>query len=339
MKVLITGGAGYIGSHVIIELGKAGHEIIALDNLANSLPVSLDRVAKIIGHKVPFALVDICDKQALDSIFNKHKPDAVIHLAGLKAVGESVDKPLLYYRNNLDATLTLLEVMQEHNVKKLVFSSSATVYGTPSELPLLETSQTGIGVTNPYGQTKCMIEQICRDLVVADNTWEITALRYFNPIGAHESGLIGESPNGAPANILPYVSQVAAGKRDKLNIFGGDYDTPDGTGVRDYLHVVDLARGHVAALEHLQPTDKMEVYNLSSGKGVSVLDVVRAFEKASKKEVAYEIVERRPGDIATCYADASKALRELGWKVEKTLEDACTDAWRWQSQNPDGFSS
>lgn len=337
MKVLITGGAGYIGSHVIIELHNAGHEVVVVDNFVNSVPVSLARVAQIIGQEVPFVKADVCDKTALEAIFAEHKPEAVIHLAGLKAVGESVEKPLLYYRNNLDSTFALIETMEAHGVKKLVFSSSATVYGNPSELPLLETSQTGVGITNPYGQTKFMIEQICRDLVVADNSWQIAALRYFNPIGAHESGLIGENPNGIPANILPYISQVAVGKRDKLRIFGDDYDTPDGTGVRDYLHVVDLAKGHVAALEHLKSTGKMEPYNLSSGHGVSVLDLVKAFEKASGKDIPYEIVDRRPGDIAECYADATKALTELGWKTQKTLEEACADAWRWQSQNPNGF--
>lgn len=339
MNVIVTGGAGYIGSHVLIELHNAGHNAVVFDNYANSTPESLKRVAKIIGQEVPLENVDCCDKSALDELFTKYKPDAVIHLAGLKAVGESVEKPLWYYRNNIDSTLSLLEVMSKHNVKKLVFSSSATVYGDPSELPLKETSSTGVGITNPYGATKYMIERICSDLVISDPTWAISALRYFNPIGAHESGLIGENPNGVPANILPYISQVAVGKRDKLKVFGDDYDTPDGTGVRDYLHIVDLAKGHIAALEHLNSTGKMEPYNLSTGKGTSVLELLHAFEKASGKEIPYEIVARRPGDIASAYADASKALNELGWKTEKTIEDACADAWRWQSQNPNGFGS
>lgn len=339
MKVLITGGAGYIGSHVIIELHNAGHEAIVVDSLINSVPTSLERVAQIIGREVPFVQADVCDKQALGAVFAKYKPEAVVHLAGLKAVGESVEKPLRYYRNNLDSTFTLIETMETYGVKKLVFSSSATVYGNPSELPLLETSKTGVGITNPYGQTKFMIEQICRDLVASDTTWEIAALRYFNPIGAHESSLIGENPNGIPANIMPYITQVAVGKREKLRIFGNDYDTQDGTCVRDYLHVVDLAKGHVAALEHLKPSGQIEPYNLSSGQGVSVLDLVKAFEKASGKKIPYEVVDRRPGDTAECYADATKAFNELGWKTEKTLEEACADAWHWQFNNPNGYQA
>lgn len=338
MKVLVTGGAGYIGSHVLIELYKSGHEAVVVDNYLNSTPESLKRVAQIIGTDVPLVKADLTDEAAVDAAFAEHRPDAVIHLAGLKAVGESVQKPLWYYRNNLDATFVLLAVMEKHGVKKLIFSSSATVYGDPESLPLTEDSRTGIGITNPYGQTKFMIEQICRDVVVSDATWEITALRYFNPIGAHESGLIGENPNGIPANILPYISQVAIGKRPVLRIFGNDYDTPDGTCLRDYLHVVDLAKGHIAALEHLKPTGKMEPYNLSTGKGTSVLELLHAFEKACGKELPYEIVERRPGDVTACYADASKAERELGWKTTKSIEEACVDAWRWQSQNPEGFT-
>ena len=338
MKVLVTGGAGYIGSHVLIELYKSGHEAVVVDNYLNSTPESLKRVAQIIGTDVPLVKADLTDEAAVDAAFAEHRPDAVIHLAGLKAVGESVQKPLWYYHNNLDATFVLLAVMEKHGVKKLIFSSSATVYGDPESLPLTEDSRTGIGITNPYGQTKFMIEQICRDVVVSDATWEITALRYFNPIGAHESGLIGENPNGIPANILPYISQVAIGKRPVLRIFGNDYDTPDGTCLRDYLHVVDLAKGHIAALEHLKPTGKMEPYNLSTGKGTSVLELLHAFEKACGKELPYEIVERRPGDVTACYADASKAERELGWKTTKSIEEACVDAWRWQSQNPEGFT-
>jgi len=338
MKVLVTGGAGYIGSHVLIELYSNGHEAVVVDNYSNSAPASLARVAQIIGKEVPVVEADVADPVALDAIFTEHQPEAVIHLAGLKAVGESVAKPLWYYQNNLGSTFTLLEVMGKHGIKKLIFSSSATVYGDPAELPLTEESRTGLGITNPYGQTKFMIEQICRDMVVSDPSWQITALRYFNPIGAHESGLIGEDPNGIPANILPYISQVAIGKRDKLTVFGDDYDTPDGTCLRDYLHVVDLAKGHLAALEHLGPSTSMNVYNLSSGKGTSVLELLHAFEKACGKELPYEVGPRRAGDVAGCYADASKAERELGWKTTKSIEEGCVDAWRWQSQNPEGFT-
>lgn len=339
MKVFVTGGAGYIGSHVLIELLASGHQPIVLDNYVNSSPESLKRVAQITGQEIPLVNVDCTDKAALAQIFDEYQPEAVIHLAGLKAVGESVEKPLYYYRNNLDSTLALLELMQERNIKKLVFSSSATVYGDPSELPLKETSVVGQGITNPYGQTKFMIERICNDVAVSDPAWSIIALRYFNPIGAHESGLIGEDPNGIPANILPYISQVAIGKREKLRVFGNDYDTVDGTGVRDYLHVVDLAKGHVAALENLKPADHLEAYNLSSGTGTSVLELAKAFEHASGKPIPYEVVDRRPGDIASCYADASKAERDLGWKTTKTIDDACADAWRWQSQNPNGYAA
>lgn len=339
MKILVTGGAGYIGSHVIIELVAKGHEPVVLDNYVNSSPASLERVAQITGKEIPLIKVDCTDKAALDKIFDEQQPEAVIHLAGLKAVGESVEKPLLYYRNNLDSTLALLEIMQQRGIKKFVFSSSATVYGDPSELPLKETSQTGVGITNPYGQTKYIIERICSDLVTSDPEWSIIALRYFNPIGSHGSGLIGEDPNGVPANILPYISQVAVGKREKVRVFGDDYDTVDGTGVRDYIHITDLAKGHVAALENLKPTGKMEPYNLSTGKGTSVLEVIHAFEKACGKEIPYEVVDRRPGDIDASYADASKALRDLNWKTEKTLEEACADAWRWQSQNPNGYGN
>jgi len=339
MKVFVTGGAGYIGSHVIIELLASGHQPIVLDNYVNSQPESLKRVAKITGQEIPFVQIDCTDKAAMAKVFDEHQPEAVLHLAGLKAVGESVEKPLWYYRNNLDSTLTTLELMKERGIKKFVFSSSATVYGDPSELPLKEDSTVGMGITNAYGQTKFMIERICNDLAVSDPEWSIIALRYFNPIGAHESGLIGENPNGVPANILPYISQVAVGKREKVRVFGDDYDTPDGTGVRDYIHITDLAKGHVAALEGLKPGPKMEAYNLSTGTGTSVLELIKAFEKACGKDIAYEVVERRPGDIASCYADASKAERDLGWKTTKTVEDACADAWRWQSQNPNGYDA
>jgi UDP-glucose 4-epimerase len=336
MNILVTGGAGYIGSHTIIELIANNHTVTVVDDLSNSNEESLRRVEKITGVKTPFYKFDVRDEAKLEELFSNNTFDAVIHFAGFKAVGESVKKPLEYYRNNLDSTFVLLEAMKRHNVKKLIFSSSATVYGDPSELPLLETSRTGVGITNPYGQTKFMIEQILRDLAVADPTLEITLLRYFNPVGAHESGLIGEDPTGIPNNILPYISQVAVGKLEKLNIFGGDYDTVDGTGVRDYIHVVDLARGHVAALNHSKPG--ATPYNLSTGTGVSVLQLVEAFKKASGKDIPYEIVDRRPGDVAACYASPAKAKAELDWVAEKTIDDACQDAWRWQSQNPNGFS-
>lgn len=337
MNILITGGAGYIGSHTAIELLEAGHDIIVVDNLSNSSAESLRRVAGITGKSAPFYTFDLRDTDKLSALFDEHRIDAVIHFAGLKSVGESVQKPLQYYRNNIDSTLSLLEVMLTRDVKKLVFSSSATVYGTPNELPLKETSRTGVGITNPYGQTKYMIEQMLRDVAVADNSWQITLLRYFNPVGAHKSGLIGEDPNGIPNNLLPYISQVAIGKLDKVNVFGNDYDTPDGTGVRDYIHVIDLARGHVAALDHL--ITGTSVYNLGTGSGVSVLELIHAFSKASGKDIPYQIVDRRPGDIASCYADSTKANDEIGWKAEKSIEDACVDTWRWQSQNPKGFSA
>ena len=335
MNILVTGGAGYIGSHTVIELITAGHQVVVTDNLSNSNQESLRRIRQITGQEIPFCDLDLCDKAALDKVFRDNQFDAVIHFAGLKAVGESVQKPLSYYRNNIDSSLTLCEVMAEHNVKKLVFSSSATVYGAPSELPLTENSTAGVGITNPYGQTKFMIEQILRDLALADPTWKITILRYFNPVGAHESGLIGEDPNGLPNNLLPYVSQVAVGKLPHVNVFGNDYDTPDGTGVRDYIHVVDLARGHVAALEN--STKGVETYNLGTGKGVSVLELIGAFSEAAGKNIPYQVTERRPGDIASCYADPSKAERQLNWRAEKSIAEACQDSWRWQSQNPNGF--
>lgn len=339
MNVLVTGGAGYIGSHILVELYANDHTAVVLDNLANSTAEALHRVGKIVGAEIPFEQGDCADKVFLEKVFTTHDFDAVIHLAGLKSVGESVAKPLWYYRNNIGSTLSLLEVMQDHDIKKFVFSSSATVYGNPSELPLKETSVVGMGITNAYGQTKFMLERICNDLCVSDPTWEIMLLRYFNPVGAHESGTIGESPNGIPANILPYISQVAVGKLEYLNVWGDDQDTRDGTGERDYIHVVDLAKGHIAALEHLKPAGHAEPYNLSTGTGTTVLELVKAFEKASGKDVPYKICPRRPGDVESCYADPSKAARELGWKTEKTVADACVDAWRWQSQNPNGFES
>ena len=335
MNILVTGGAGYIGSHTIIELIKNNHKVIVADNLSNSSRESIARVEKITNSQIPFYEIDIRDIKSLEDIFQNNPIDAVIHFAGLKAVGESVAKPLEYYENNIDSTLCLLKTMRKFSVKKLIFSSSATVYGTPSELPLTETSRVGVGITNPYGQTKFMIEQILSDLAHADPSFEITALRYFNPIGAHESGLIGEDPNGRPNNLLPYISQVAIGKLEKVNVFGNDYETPDGTGVRDYIHVVDLARGHVAAINHMKPG--FETYNLGTGIGVSVLELISAFSKASGKEIPYEIAPRRSGDIATCYASSTKANKELGWKAEKTINDACADSWHWQSQNPNGY--
>lgn len=334
--ILVTGGAGYIGSHTLIELINNNFEVVVIDNLANSSRESLRRVEQITGHEIPFIEADVRDQSALDDIFTTYDIDSVIHFAGLKAVGESVAKPLEYYDNNLVSTLALLEAMREHNVKQLVFSSSATVYGSPSELPLRETSTVGVGLTNPYGKTKYMIEQIIQDYCAADPAFEATILRYFNPIGAHQSGQIGEDPNGIPNNLLPYVAQVAVGKLQSVGVFGDDYDTPDGTGVRDYIHVVDLARGHVAALQHMKAG--ANVYNLGTGSGTSVLEIIKAFSKACGRDLPYEIKPRRAGDIAACYADCSKAERELGWRAELSIEQACADSWRWQSQNPNGFS-
>lgn len=333
---LVTGGAGYIGSHTLIELINNNFEVVVIDNLANSSRESLRRVEQITGHEIPFVEADVRDQSVLDDVFTTYSIDSVIHFAGLKAVGESVAKPLEYYDNNLVSTLALLEAMREHSVKQLVFSSSATVYGSPSELPLRETSTVGVGLTNPYGKTKYMIEQIIQDYCAADPTFEATILRYFNPIGAHQSGQIGEDPSGIPNNLLPYVAQVAVGKLQSVGVFGNDYDTPDGTGVRDYIHVVDLARGHVAALQHMK--DGANVYNLGTGSGTSVLEIIKAFSKACGRDLPYEIKPRRAGDIAACYADCSKAERELGWRAELSIEQACADSWRWQSQNPNGFS-
>lgn len=337
MNILVTGGAGYIGSHTIIELLKNGDSVVVVDNLSNSSVEALKRVEKITNQSIEFYNSDVRDEQALDKIFSEHKIDAVIHFAGLKSVGESVAKPVEYYDNNINSTIVLLKQMQKHGVKKIVFSSSATVYGTPSELPLSETSRVGVGITNPYGQTKFMIEQILRDLSVSDNSMAITILRYFNPIGADSSGLIGEDPNGTPNNLMPYIARVAVGKLPNVNVFGNDYDTPDGTGVRDYIHVVDLARGHVSALSHIKPG--VETYNLGTGKGTSVLELIKAFSKACGKEIPYNIAKRRPGDIASCYASADKAAKELDWHVEKTIEEACADSWRWQSTNPNGYGT
>jgi UDP-glucose 4-epimerase len=336
MKVLVTGGAGYIGSHTIIELISAGYDIVVVDNLSNSSRESIRRVEKITGQSIEFHKFDLCNKPRLSKLFDETKIDAVIHFAGLKSVAQSVTHPIEYYDNNINSTLTLIKTMQKHGVKKLIFSSSATVYGTPSELPLLETSQIGVGITNPYGQTKFMIEQILNDLSLSDKSMEIILLRYFNPIGAHESGLIGEDPNDIPNNLMPYIAQVAIGKLKQVNIFGDDYDTPDGTGVRDYIHVVDLANGHVAALKHIRPG--IDIYNLGTGHGTSVLELIAAFSNAAGKKIPYEIVSRRSGDVAVCYASVEKATKELGWKVEKSITDTCMDFWRWQSNNPNGYT-
>lgn len=337
MNILVTGGAGYIGSHTVVELLGAGHEVVVIDNLSNSSRESLRRVEKIAGKNLTFHEADVRDGDALDAIFNEHNIDAVIHFAGLKAVGESVAKALFYYQNNLESTLTLLERMKQFDVKKLVFSSSATVYGDPEILPIPETAPKS--ATNPYGQTKLMIEQILEDVVATNEGWKITALRYFNPFGAHESGEIGEDPNGIPNNLPPYVAQVAVGKRAEVGVFGDDYDTPDGTGVRDYIHVTDLAKAHLAALEHLDHANIYKSYNIGTGIGISVLELIHAFEKACGKQIAYRVMARRPGDIASCYCDPSLAEKELGWKAMKTIEDACADSWRWQSANPDGFAA
>lgn len=337
MKILVTGGAGFIGSHTCVELLNAGYEIVIVDNLYNSSEKSLDRVKALTGKDFAFYPYDIRDKENMRKVFEDHKIDACIHFAGLKAVGESVRKPLEYYDNNIGGTLALCEVMREYNCKKIVFSSSATVYGSSNISPLKEDMKTG-GTTNPYGTTKYMIEIILEDFHKGDNDWAVTLLRYFNPIGAHKSGRIGENPNGIPNNLMPYITQVAIGKLPYLNVFGDDYDTHDGTGVRDYIHVVDLALGHVKAVEKiLKDEPKVNVYNLGTGNGYSVLDIVKAFEQASGQKIEYKIAPRRPGDLDVCYSDATKAFNELGWKAERGLLEMCEDSWRWQSNNPNGF--
>lgn len=337
MSILVTGGAGFIGSHTCVELLNAGYEIVIVDNLYNSSEKSLDRVKELTGKDFSFYPYDIRDKENMRKVFENHKIDACIHFAGLKAVGESCREPLMYYDNNIGGTLALCEVMAEYNCKKIVFSSSATVYGMNNVSPLKENMKTG-GTTNPYGTTKYMIEIILDDFHKADKDWAVTLLRYFNPIGAHKSGRIGENPNGIPNNLMPYITQVAIGKLPYLNVFGDDYNTPDGTGVRDYIHVVDLALGHVKALEKiLKDEPKVNVYNLGTGNGYSVLDIVKAFEQASGQKVEYKIVDRRPGDLDVCYSDATKAYEELGWKAERDLLEMCEDSWRWQSNNPNGF--
>ena len=336
MAILVTGGAGYIGSHTCVELLNSGYDVVIADNLYNSKKVAVERIEKITGKKVSFYEADIRDRAAMDRILEKEDITAVIHFAGLKAVGESVRKPLEYYENNINGTLVLCDAMRSAGVKNIIFSSSATVYGDPAFIPITEECPKGT-CTNPYGWTKWMQEQILTDFHTADPEWNVILLRYFNPIGAHESGLIGEDPKGIPNNLVPYVAQVAVGKLKCLGVFGDDYDTPDGTGVRDYIHVVDLARGHVDALKKLEEKAGVSVYNLGTGKGSSVLDVVKAFEKACGKEIPYEIKPRRAGDIATCYADSSKAYKELGWKAQKDLDDMCADSWHWQSMNPNGY--
>ena len=337
MRILVTGGAGYIGSHTCIELLNAGYEVVVLDNHYNSSEKALERVKQITGKDLTFYEADILDKEALEKIFDKEQIDGVIHFAGLKAVGESVAKPLEYYHNNMTGTFNLCDVMRKHGCKNIIFSSSATVYGDPAFIPITEECPKG-KITNPYGQTKGMLEQVLTDLWVADHEWNVVLLRYFNPIGAHESGLIGEDPKGIPNNLVPYIAQVAVGKLECLGVFGNDYDTPDGTGVRDYIHVVDLAKGHVKAMKKLEPGSGVSIYNLGTGNGYSVLQVVKAFEKACGKEIKYAIKPRRAGDIATCYCDASKAKRELGWEAEKGIEEMCADSWRWQSMNPNGYN-
>lgn len=336
MAVLVTGGAGYIGSHTCVELMNAGIDVVIVDNFYNCKKSSIDRIKALVGRDFPYYECDIRDREGLDKIFKKEKIDSVIHFAGLKAVGESVQKPLEYFDNNITGTLVLLDVMRKNGCKKIVFSSSATVYGTKNISPLTEDMEIG-GVTNPYGRTKYMIECILQDLYVSDNDWSICLLRYFNPIGAHKSGTMGEAPNGIPNNLMPYITQVAIGKRDHLSVFGNDYDTPDGTCVRDYIHVVDLALGHVKAVQKVEGEKGIFIYNLGTGKGYSVLDVVNAFKKASGVDIKYEIVGRRAGDLATCYSDPSKAYKELGWKAERDIEEMCEDSWRWQKQNPNGY--
>lgn len=335
MRILVTGGAGYIGSHTCVELLKAGYEIVVIDNLVNSHEESLERVKQIAGRDFPFIKIDIRDRAALDEVFTAYSFDGVIHFAGLKAVGESVQHPLPYYDNNVGGSTTLLEVMAEHGVKTFVFSSSASVYGDPVVVPIGENSQ--IAPANPYGRTKYMVELMLQDLAVCDQDWRIAILRYFNPVGAHESGLIGEDPNGPPNNLMPFVAQVAIGSRPCLSVFGDDYPTPDGTGVRDYIHVVDLAYGHVQALRSIGKVTGVNTWNLGSGCGYSVLEMVRAFEAASGKSVSYRIAPRRDGDVAKCFADPKKAEQELEWKTQRGLEEMCADSWRWQTMNPNGY--
>lgn len=338
MKILVTGGAGYIGSHTVVELQNAGYDVVVVDNLCNSSEKSIERIFQITKKKVKFFKVDILDKEALSKIFDSEHFDCVIHFAGLKAVGESVKQPWRYYHNNICGTLTLLEVMESHNVKNIIFSSSATVYGNPATVPITEECPKG-QCTNPYGWTKYMLEQILTDIQNADKSWNVVLLRYFNPIGAHQSGLIGEDPNGIPNNLMPYITQVAVGKQKELGVFGNTYNTPDGTGVRDYIHVVDLAKGHVKALQKIKENSGLSIYNLGTGKGYSVLEIVNTFQKVNDVKIPYSIKPKRDGDIAICYSSAEKAKKELGWKAEHGIDDMCRDAWNWQKNNPNGFKS
>ncbi|MFW0786606.1 UDP-glucose 4-epimerase GalE [Gordonia sp. CPCC 206044] len=336
MRVLVSGGAGYIGSHTVIHLAEAGHDVVVVDDFSNSKPTVVGRLENLTGSSIPVHSIDLTDVDKTEHLFAHEQIDAVIHFAGYKAVGESVAKPLDYYQNNLDSTFSLLRAMARHDVRSLVFSSSATVYGAEPTLPMTEDLPTS--ATNPYGWTKVMIEQVLTDVAASDDRWRIASLRYFNPVGAHPSGDIGEDPSGIPNNLMPFVAQVAVGRREKLSVFGDDYDTPDGTGVRDYIHVDDLAAGHVAALARItEHADPMSIWNLGTGQGVSVLQVIQAFERASGRPIPYEIAPRRAGDIAASYADPSKANAELGWQATKTIDDMCADTWRWQSQNPNGY--
>lgn len=335
MAVLVTGGMGYIGSHTTVELLKKGYEVIIVDNLSNSKELVKDRIKAITGIEPKFYKYDVLNKEDMDKVFSENNIDSVIHFAGFKAVGESVAKPLEYYHNNLTSTFVLLELMRKYGVKNFVFSSSATVYGDAKIIPITEDCP--LSATNPYGRTKLMLEEILRDIYSSDNSWNIALLRYFNPVGAHESGTIGEDPCGIPNNLMPFITKVAIGELKELSVFGDDYNTPDGTGVRDYIHVVDLAKGHLKALEKLKTNSGLVTYNLGTGKGYSVLDIVKAFSEASEREIPYKITARRPGDIATCYSDPRKANEELGWKAEKGIEEMCEDSWRWQSQNPKGY--
>lgn len=335
MNILITGGAGFIGSHAAIELLNSGYEIVVVDNLSNSKMESIHRVKELTGKDFPFYEIDLLDLSLLKKVFTKHDIHAVMHFAGLKAVGESVDMPLRYYHNNITGTLNLMSIMNKHEIKNFVFSSSATVYGNPKQVPIAESFP--LSATNPYGRTKLMIEEILQDLYVSDPSWRIAILRYFNPIGAHDSGRVGENPTGRPNNIMPYITQVAIGKREELQVFGDDYDTHDGTGVRDYIHVVDLVKGHIKALQYLEENEGIETFNLGTGIGYSVLDLVSNFKEVTQKDIPYKVIERRPGDIGVCYANPEKARNLLGWKAEKGLLEMCKDSWKWQSENPEGF--
>lgn len=338
MRFLITGGAGYIGSHTLLELLQAGHEAVVLDNLCNSSMLSLQRVQQITGVAPVFVQGDVCDRAVLDRIFTQYEIDGVLHFAGLKAVGESVKQPLSYYQNNVSGSITLCQAMATAGVYRLVFSSSATVYGDPVQIPLVESSPLGTP-TNPYGTSKLMVEKMLQDMATADPRWSVALLRYFNPVGAHQSGLMGEDPNGLPENLLPYISRVAVGKLERLSIYGNDYPTPDGTGVRDYIHVVDLAKGHIAAVNYISQHTGINAWNLGTGVGYSVLEMIRAFEEASGCTIPYTLSPRRRGDIAQCWSDPSKALHDLGWKAERGLKEMMEDTWRWQSNNPDGYRS